>query len=200
MRNPQAVDVLLQISAARRLAPFMREPHTLGTAAAELEMPASSLAYWMKRFLRAGLVEVVELRRRAGKPIPVYRATADEFRVPLDAMPPGAREEFIHGGRRHAFDLFSAAVENFAQRHLREGLRIRCDPHRGVEMTFGPEVGDRPVPITEFWGMVMLTDEEAAQLHSELEAISSRYTRSGDGRGRRPHLLMVGLAPDSRRR
>ena len=92
----RAVDLLLKLASTRCLGPFMREEHTLGSAAAELQMPASSLAYYVGRFVNAGLVEVVRLQTRSGKPIPVYRATAEEFRVPFDAMPPGRR-----GLRRH---------------------------------------------------------------------------------------------------
>ena len=113
-REHMAVDLLLNLDAARRLAPFMRCEQTLGSAAAELEMPASSLAYWVGRFQKAGLIAIVRREPRAGKPIPVYRAIADEFQVPLDAMPPGLRDEFLR--------VRGPTQEGEVRRHIELGI------------------------------------------------------------------------------
>jgi len=58
--------------------PFMRAEHTLGSAAKSAQVPASSLAYWVRRFLTAGLVEITRVQPRRGKPIPHYRAMSRE--------------------------------------------------------------------------------------------------------------------------
>ncbi|MGL5928562.1 MAG: hypothetical protein ACRCY8_06470 [Dermatophilaceae bacterium] len=43
----------------------------------------------VRRFHRLGLLDVVGRRRRAGRAILLYRTCADEFFVPLSALPPG---------------------------------------------------------------------------------------------------------------
>jgi hypothetical protein len=200
IRHHLGVDLLCDLNAARRLAPFMREEQTLGSAAHELEMPSSSLAYWVSRFRRAGLVEIVRHQARAGKPIPVYRATADEFRVPLDAMPPGAQDEFLMSGRRRLFEQFTESVNIAAWPWYQQGLRLRPQPDGGMELGFvEPERADSP-PVTEFWGGLRLSDDDAAELRREMEALMARYTNDRTGPGKRRYIVVVGIAPQARRR
>lgn len=188
----------MNLDAARRLAPFMRRDHSLGSAAAELEMPASSLAYWVARFVKAGLLKVVRHEPRAGKPIPIYRATTDEFQVPLDAMPPGLRDEFLNGGRRHMFEEFTKAVDAVADKYLKGGIRVRCHPERGVELNFLDPEGPLPVHVAEAWASIALTDEEAGEIRVLLEELSTRVNTSKEGPGRRPYVMVLGLAPKPR--
>ena len=194
-----AVDLLLNLAAARRLAPFMREEQSLGSAAAELEMPASSLAYWVTRFQKAGLVTVVRREARAGKPIPIYRAVADEFQIPLEALPPGKRDEFLNGSRRHMFDEFTKAVDRVAERYLRRGISVRPHTDRGVEIDFLDPEEELPVAIAESWGVVSLTDDEAPELQNTLQALSKKYSQRREEKGTKRHVMVLGLAPRPRR-
>jgi DNA-binding transcriptional ArsR family regulator len=199
VRDHMGIDLLLKLSSARCLAPFIRTEHTLGTAAKELEMPASSLAYHVGRFRKAGLVDVVRLEPRAGKPIPVYRATADQFEVPFHAMPPGRRDEFLHGSRRHVLAEFVAAMDHAALAQRSNGIRVSSHPVRGMQIEFAPD--DRPddSPITEWWGKVRLSEEEAIELRDTLEALAARFGGDEPGPGRLTYLAMFGLVPARRR-
>lgn len=199
VREHMAVDLLMNLDAARRLAPFMRREHSLGSAAAELEMPASSLAYWVARFVKAGLLKVVRLEPRAGKAIPIYRAVTDEFQVPLDAMPAGLRDEFLNGGRRHMFEEFTKAVDAVAEKYLRGGIRVRCHPDRGVELNFLEADAPLPVHVAEAWASIALTDEEAAEVEALLDQLSKRVTAHAEGPGRKQYVMVLGLAPKPRR-
>jgi hypothetical protein len=200
VRDHRGVDLLLKLTSTRCLGPFMRADHTLGSAAAELEMPASSLAYYVARFVKAGLVTVVRELARAGKPIPVYRATADEFQVPFHAMPPGRRDEFLNVSRRHILAEFTAAVDRAIVDDDDNGIRVVPHAVRGVQIDFIE--GTRPADIaaTEWWGKIRLTDDEARQFRDELEDLITRYSEDRDGPGRRSHIAMVGLVPEGRRR
>lgn len=199
VRDHLAVDLLLKLSSTRCLGPFMRTEHTLGTAAAELEMPASTLAYYVKRFVRAGLLEVVRLEPRAGKPIPVYRATADEFHIPFDAMPPGRRDEFLNGSRAKVLDAFITAMTREITRRGDSGLRVLPHPVRGVAIDFIEREGLGDAGITEWWGKVGLTDDEARAMRDELQAVIEKYSHDEDAPGRRMYISMVGLVPERRR-
>jgi hypothetical protein len=194
------VDLLLKLTSTRCLAPFMREEQTLGSAAAELDMPSSSLAYWVNRFQKAGLLEVVRHQSRAGKPIPVYRATADEFQVPFDTMPPGRRDEFLNGSRRHMLGEFTAAMDRAIVGQLGNAIRVSSHPVRGMQIDFVE--GPRPpsIAITEWWGKVRLTDSEAMEFRDELEALGRKYGNDHPGPGRRSYVAMFGLVPEARRR
>ena len=195
LRDHMAIDLVMNVESARRLAPFMREEQTLGTAAAELSMPPSSLAYWVKRFAKARLLVVVRHEARAGKPIPVYRASASEYHVPLDAMPPGLREDFFNSGRRHMFEEFERASNAMMEKYLRRGVRISAHPSRGVEINLLDLPTQLPVPVAESWSAISLTEEEARELLAELEALSNKYSTTAEGKGKKRYVMVLGLAP-----
>jgi len=198
VRDHAAVDLLMNLKATRLLAPFMRGEHTLGTAAAVLEVPASSLAYWVNRFVRASIIEVTRLQPRAGKAAPVYRAVASEFRVPLDAMPRGARDEFLHGGRQKLFTRFTKSVERAAHAHFQGGLRLTADRDGGVELGFVEPEGESTTPVTEWWATITLTDDDAAELHRTLEGLVERFGHERPAPGRRQYVMVLGLTPRAR--
>lgn len=198
VRDHLGVDLLLKLAATRCLGPFMREEHTLGTAAAELEMPASSLAYYVQRFVRAGLLEVVRHQARAGKPIPVYRATAESFHVPFDAMPPGVRDEFLNGSRRHVLGEFTKAMDHQITRHLDAGVTVKCHPVRGVIIDLGDDARGGRTDITEWWGKVRLTEDEAREYGAALSELARKYGNDEAGPGRRTYITMFGLTPERR--
>src|SRR5688500_13493510 len=91
----RAVDLLCNLSAVRKLDPFMRTEHTLSTAAAELAVTASTLAYWVPRFVAAGLLRVVRTEARAGMATTWYRASAESYFVPMSALGERARQQFV---------------------------------------------------------------------------------------------------------
>ncbi len=199
VRDHLAVDLLLKLNTTRCMAPFMRGEQTLGTAAAELDMPASTLAYYVKRFVRADLLEVVRLEPRAGKPIPVYRATAEEFQIPFDAVPHGIRHEFLNGSRQRMLARFSESMERQILRRGNRGLRVAPHPVRGVSIDFmdGDALDD--VAATEWWGSIDLTEDEAKAMRDELQAVIEKYVDDRPTKGRRPYLSMIGLVEELRR-
>jgi len=200
VRDHLGVDLLLKLPSTRCLGPFMRAEHTLGSAAAELEMPASSLAYYVGRFVKAGLLQVTREQARAGKAIPVYRSTADEFHVPFDAMPPGRRDEFLNGSRKLVLAEFTAAVDRAITDEGGSGIRVLADPVRGVQIDFIDGSRSPDIVATEWWGKLTLTDDEARRLSDELEDIARRYTGDRPGPGTRSYIAMFGLVPEGRRR
>lgn len=199
VRDHLGVDLLLKLASTRCIAPFMRKEQTLGTAAAELQMPASTLAYYVKRFVRAGLLAVVRLEARAGKPIPVYRATAAEFHIPFEAMPPGIRDEFLNGSRQKMLTRFSESMEHQVVGRDNPGLRVVPHPVRGVSIDFldGDTLDD--VPATEWWGSIDLSEAEAMAMRDELQAVIAKYVDDRPAKGRRHYLAMIGLVEERRR-
>ncbi|CAN5401365.1 hypothetical protein BH10ACT2_BH10ACT2_17670 [soil metagenome] len=198
VRAHDAVDLLLNMQAAKNLAPFMRCEQSLGTAAAELDRRPSSLAYWVRRFRQAGLLVVAREEPRAGKAIPFYRAAADEFRVPFDAMPAGARDQFLHGARKMMVGEFASAAEKAMRTYYADGLSIKGHPPRGMSISFIEPTDGRTSPVTEWWGKVSLTRAEAEQLQREMDALVARYNTDHLGSDRSRYLIMVGIAPTKR--
>jgi len=199
VRSHDAVDLLLNVHAAKHLAPFMRCEQSLGSASAELDRRPSSVAYWVGRFLQTGLLVIAREQPRAGKAIPFYRAAADEFQVPLDAMPPGTTEEFLHGARKVMVAEFASSVERAARHHFTEGISVTGHARRGISINFIEPKDGSTSPVTEWWGHVSLTKAEANELQLEIEALARRFTAEHPGRGRSRYLMMIGLTPTTTR-
>ncbi|MCE9622868.1 MAG: hypothetical protein K8R99_11035 [Actinomycetia bacterium] len=200
VRSHDAVDLLLNVQAAKHLAPFMRCEQSLGSASVELDRRPSSVAYWVGRFVQAGLLVVTREQARAGKAIPYYRAAADEFQIPFDAMSPGVAEEFLHGARNVMVKEFATSVERAARKHFTDGITVTGHPQRGMSISFIEPTRDGSTsPVTEWWGKVSLSKAEAGELQKEMEALVSRFSSDVPGRGKSPYLIMVGITPTIRR-
>jgi hypothetical protein len=193
--DPAQIDLLLDVTAAQRVGVFMGREHTLGTAAEELSIPASSLAYWVKQLLRAKLITITRLEPRAGRAIPHYRAVADEFIIPFAAMPPDAHEQFVGSARSLMYEKLTAAVDSSRRNnHNGVGVRISMQPNRHLE--FGVTKEDPP-PLTkaiESWGEIGLTTEEHAELSKALNDLIDRYSIGKPVRGRKKYMMVIGLA------
>ena len=199
VRTLGAVDLLLNVQAARHLGPFMRYEQSLGSAAAELGRRPISVAYWVGRLMRAGLLVVVREQPRAGKAIPYYRAAANEFQVPYDAMPPGTTEEFLNGARKVMVAEFASSVERAARNHFTDGISVTGHAEGGMSINFIEPKGGGTSPATEWWGNVSLTKAEANDLQLEMEALVRRFNTEQRGRGRSRYLVVVGLTPTTQR-
>src|SRR5262245_4027295 len=64
--DPESVALLLDVKTLRLLPSFLRGPATLTEAARALQVPVTSLHYWIAKFLRAGLLVQIDTVRRAG--------------------------------------------------------------------------------------------------------------------------------------
>ena len=93
------------------------------------------------------------------------------------------------------FEEFTRAVDVVVEKHLRLGLLIRCHPERGVEIGFNDSGAPTPVPATESWGTVLLTDAEAREIQQVLEGLTEKYTQQSTGESRREYVMMLGLVP-----
>src|SRR4051812_7546951 len=81
--DPAAVMTLTSLRAFKYLSPFLNGAHTLSSAAAALECATSTVAYWIPRFVRVGLLVHLGDQTRAGMAMPLYRAPARQLVVPF---------------------------------------------------------------------------------------------------------------------
>ncbi len=77
----------------RYLEPFLGRASGIAEAARAIGRPLDAVRYRVRRMHEAGLLEVVAERRRAGRPVRLYRAVADGFVVPFEATPFADLEE-----------------------------------------------------------------------------------------------------------
>lgn len=159
-------------------------PRALADAARDGGFDLKRLHHHVLRFCRLGLLEVAEARARAGRPIKLYRTTAEAFFVPHAAAPELLTERLA---RELRASLRSAAAQPG------KGLVFYADAH-GVPRMEGAR-GDTPPEAMETWRVLRLTPEDRAAFAAELDELIARFAQRGVGQA---YLVHAALAPQPR--
>lgn len=197
--DPEQARLLTDPRAKRYLRPFVARTLSLSEAAAEAGCALNAMHYRVGRFLAAGLIEVVGERPRSGRPVKLYRSSADAFDIALEATPFADPEESLWTLLEPGFRTVARGIARSYQRRGGFGQRLFRD-ERGVVLTgfYGPDPAD-PTLVDparfDYADIVLpLSGEAAAGLATELFAlVQTAFGRASD-RGR-PHLLQVALVP-----
>ena len=111
----------------RQLLARLRTPASASQLAAELELPRQRLGYHLRQLEAAGLLELVESRRRRGFTERVLRATADAYVVDPDVL--GSRPSPKAGDRyaaAHLADVAARTVRDVARMQSAADREDRC--------------------------------------------------------------------------
>ncbi len=198
IKAPEAINLLTNIRSLRILVPFMREPHTLSTAATALGKSPSTVAYWIPRLLRSGLLVHLGDQRRAGIAMPYYRAAAKQLTVAHRDVPFDSRVALLDQGRmlvlRRFLDGLDEAIEKADAFSL--GFSAGGDSGAAIEML---ETDDhrQQRPYTDSWMTFHLSNADVLEFTHDLEAVVAKYANRT---GNRRYISHVGLAPDPKRR
>lgn len=194
--DPKAVKVLMAEQAGLYLEAYLGQTRSVSEAADHVERSVQRVHYWTRRFLDVGLVEVVEVVQRPGRPIRRYRCIADEFVIPAVALPPGTFEAQMQEMNR---GLTWAFTRNFPELVHGGDLRIhRTEPSAaGITYDRGVAGGDVPEDAIQSSFTMRLSRAEAARLRAELTALRDRWIAIGAerGAGRAAYLSVVAIAP-----
>ena len=201
-----AARFLLDAERIRFLRPFMLAERSTALAATEVGVSVKDMAYRVKRMLALGLVACTGQRKRAGRPVRLYRAP-NAFFIPFTSVPEGDLTEMVEallrGPQRR---LVRGLVETLAdtERDLhRWGWRLEIDGEERVSVRpSGDPDGneslfrrllDEDSPALYMANLPLrLGHADAKRLQRELLALVERY----DGRdGEDTYMLTLGLTP-----
>jgi len=118
LTDPEIARLIVDNGAQRFLRPFLSRECTAKAAADKLGVSLSLMAYWLKRFQDAGLLEVVRLEPRRGRPVKVYRSTADVFIAPFELLPSATLMEFFGTFSEEQQRRFTRALGRVAETWL----------------------------------------------------------------------------------
>ncbi len=202
LNNSLAARILADPEVAVLLKPFMRKPTTVKAAAEAFRLPLQTMHYRVLQMLQAGLLEVVGVEPRQGRPIKHYRATATAFQVPLDLVPPGLLENLtqhvswkaqLERGLQQALNSVQIPIGTQLMVYLNsDGLLIWSDGliHNKEQPDFlAPEY---PAVLNHWTGGLRLDQADAKALQRELWELYQRYAHRG---GAEKYVLHLGLAP-----
>lgn len=198
--DPAAVRVLTRGASARWLAPYFAGPSSITDAADHLGESLGRTHYWTRRLHDLGLLQVVETRPRAGRPVRLYRVVARRFVVPPAHLPEGHLERMVAGSHRVLAEALHRALVG------EEPLALVVHQEAGQA---GVSVSNTPTPSSpgqrpdrsSIHSSVHLSleGEEAEELARELGAVLRRWSERCGGRtpatGRTDHVALVAMAP-----
>lgn len=193
--------LLLDPRTLRQLEPFLAAPRSVGEAAAARGERANTVLKRVRRFERAGLLELAEVVPRRGRPLRRYRTVADVFFVPFEASAAESLEDAL--ADREAW--YERLLRRNVVRARREalgpwGTRIYRD-ERGrlqVQMAVRPDVDAStldpggPAVLSAWRDRLELDYRDAKALQRELFELLLRYQRK---EGSQRYVVHLGLAP-----
>jgi hypothetical protein len=188
--EPEALALLSNLKALRALAPFLLCEQTLSSAAEFAKRRPSSLAYWVPKFLRAGLIEELRRERRAGAAMPVYRAVAQALVAPYHLMSVEQQTKLFDDARDRNLRRYLDGLDEAMAAEKALGL-VYAASEDGLRISSDGESPRRT--STENWHELRLLDDDAVALVRELDELAAKYVERHSRRGR-AYLMHTGIA------
>jgi hypothetical protein len=193
--------------------PFVARDATASEAAQEIGCNLDTMLYRIRTFTQAGLLNLVRLEPRRGRPIKVYRSSADAYFVPFGITPFEDSEARIRRQSRENEDIFAPRLAKIARQSGREGRHIYRDSQgefwssSSVDATVPPldldtikqirkNVYETNGPIAEtLAGEFMLTEAEAKDLLFEFYNLWRRFKKEPDSTSKKRYFYQFALVP-----
>ncbi len=141
VRDAKAAAVLADLERVRALVPFLGRERSVSDVADELGLPVDATYYRVRRLVDLGLLERSRTVPRKGRALKLYRATADRFFVPLDALPEQTAEEFLTGADAPTRARMARSVARVLRElpfPLQMGLHVSAAPDGRPSIGLGP--------------------------------------------------------------
>lgn len=124
VQDAEQARLLSDPRSLRYFEPFLARTRSVSEAAKEVGCALDTMYYRVRRFERAGLLQIVGERPRYGRPIKLYRSVAESFVVPFEATPFAELEERLRTQHRQDEDLIVRSMARLLRENRQEGRRI----------------------------------------------------------------------------
>lgn len=193
--DPEVARLLTRRLAALHVSSFLDQARSVSESAARLDLPIGQVHHWVRRLTDAGVLRVVEVIPRGGRPIKRYRAVARSFRLPATLLPPDHYEQQMAQINREVVDAIASVADMPNQ-----DLTIALGENGQVSIN---RLSDRRKAsslrsLATTTGGLFLTEEQADDLWSELDALTRKWREAGPDRatpGTTPYLLQITMVP-----
>lgn len=178
--------------ALRTFEPFLARERAVAEVARELGARVDTVLYRVRRLREAGLLRVVREEPRAGRPIKVYRSSADAYFVPFAATPFAELRERLLEQARPMTERAATGLARLLRRYEAEGQRIYRGPDGEVwhDAAAAPDrrldAADPAVAAAEWMSStVRLREADARELLGRMRALwtemAERACPEGEG-------------------
>jgi hypothetical protein len=197
VHDEKATAMLLSLSSAKYLVPFLGRENTVAQAAKQLDLDLKNVFRWTQRLVACGLLVQTKTSTRAGRAVRHYQAVASEFVIPVSALPLAILVDTDNGLHQRLQDaLMRAWLRN--SRQLPWGARVFLDGERmAIDLSDGISLRERITDAnaaTTRWFPLQLTAQDAQTLSEELFDLEERY-KAREVVGEKTYLVHLALAP-----
>lgn len=190
--------LLIDPDHLRYIAPFLALERTVNEVALETNSTLSTTYRRVRRYCDAGILRVVRIERRKGKPLKVYRTVSDAFFVPhrvTDGQEVNSErwqrhwERDFGRGVRHAF---GRELDGWGQRLYRNDGVFTSSLARGPHEDVDPLGSDMPALYSRFHDSLYLDFGEAKALQRELDTLFQKYMNL---QGQQRYMIRISFVP-----
>jgi hypothetical protein len=187
---------------SRYFEPFLARDCTVSQAAKEMGCTLDTMLYRVKTFLQAELLNIVRTEPRRGRPINVYRSSADSYFIPFEVTPFEDVEARIRRQNRENENIVAPIMARVLRQSGREGRYLYRDSKGEVWDSSSADGTAPPLdlnsvesikkhvyqkerdrPIAEMVaGEFLLAEEDAKDLLFEFYDLSRRYKTKSEGK------------------
>lgn len=197
---PRQAHLLTEPRSKEFFKPFLARERSVSEAAQVLGCPLNTALYRVRVMLGAGLLQVVDVRRWAGRAVKVYRSVHDASFVPFSLTPYATLEERLEVQARPIFaNLISGYAAALKANDLYGHILLRGENGEVWTTDRLPDVTPQGLPTLYSDVTVRLTDEEAHGIARTLREAFTRGlqsdTRAQGDTSSPTYLLMVTLLP-----
>ena len=205
--NPEAANLLADPAQLELLEPFFRGDVVLSELAKELGVKLNTLLYRVNRLIDLGLVEVAREEPRRGKPVKIYRATAQAFFVPFESTSSvslgGLLRSMTSEGERLFYRELARGLQTFAPSW---GLRVVLNNQKQLVIAMSTSQGGYTEEFADTFfgpatpalylgdGTLTLDFATAKKMQRELFELFKRYT-DAQKPGEQRYAYRLGLTP-----
>ena len=167
----------------RLVLTFSRQPRSIGEISAQTGIELRRLHHHVTRLCRMGLLRIDCERPRRGRPVKLYRASAESYFIPYEVATELLTEPLSRElrGRIRSENLKSE-----------DGVLLTTDED-GVPLMRPVSSEGAAKRAMEFWLILRLDPAEAKGLERDLKELLDRYAGRTTGHGK-PYLVHAALA------
>jgi hypothetical protein len=185
--DPRAAAAFSDPLRRRLVLHLIGRERSLAEIAADTGLDLKRLHYHVTVLTGLGLLAVAHERKRAGRPIKLYRATAKAFFVPEAATHSGPAEVLTAELRR-------SLAKQRARSHA--GIVYHMGEDGEPRMQSVQRSPTKGMPAAEHWRVLRLSRQDALLLSKEIEARFEAYADRHDSSAE-SYLVHFALAPSS---
>ena len=207
IENPAAIELLLSEKSFSMLQAFALKPTSLGEAAELKNISMSRYLYWVKKFIKLGLLVVAKEKGRAGSSIKYYWIPAEKLSIGLHNKPQILEKYFLRLLQAQNKATVYSIVESVKGTGLQLSIDIRVMANNSFNSMI---VNHKETTTTTLRHEFLKTDaspivaacrglnlefKDAKSLQAELWKLLDKYEKKSDTKQQNYYFSMT-LAPE----